>query len=87
MRMSGEAKQSEVEATESEISLLVIPVDQSKEEKKVLTLSNALAELIVESKEDKKIKVIVKGSKKDMEKKIVNEGLIPFDVTRKRIDS
>ena len=42
MRMTGEAKPSETEAAESELSVTVIPVEENKEEKKTLALSSAI---------------------------------------------
>ena len=42
--MTGEAK--EAKASESELSLSVIPVNESKNEEKTLALSSALAELV-----------------------------------------
>ena len=55
MRMTGEAKPSETEAAESELSVSVIPVEESKEKEKTLVLSSALVELVVDSKEIQKI--------------------------------
>ena len=43
--MTGEAK--EAKASESELSLSVIPVNESKNEEKTLALSSAMAELVV----------------------------------------
>ena len=62
--MTGEAKPSEAEATESEFFASVIPVDEGKEEEKNLALSSALAEPVVDSNEDKQISGNVKGVKK-----------------------
>ena len=47
----------------------MILVDESKKGGKILTLSSALAEFVVDSKEDKKIQVIVKGLKRKRWKK------------------
>ena len=55
MRMTGQAKPSETEAAKkSELSVSVIPVEESKEEEKTLALSSALAELVADSKENEK---------------------------------
>ena len=49
----------------------VIPVDENKKEEKTLALSSALAELIVDSKENKQISDDCEGvEKKEMKKKI-----------------
>ena len=60
-----EAKPPEAEAAESELSVFIIPVEESKKEK-TLALSQALAEL-VDSKENKQIS----GSSEGVEKKMV----------------
>ena len=58
MRITGETKPSETEAAErSKLSLPVITVEENKEEEKTLMLSSALAELVVVSKEVKKIQL------------------------------
>ena len=41
MRMTGEAKPSEAEVAEFELSVSVIPADESKEEEKTLALLSA----------------------------------------------
>ena len=64
MTMTGEAKSSETQAAKSELSVSVILFNESKEEEKTLALSIALAELVVDRKEDKQFQVIVKGSKR-----------------------
>ena len=64
MTMTGEAKSSETKAAKSELSVSVILFNESKEEEKTLALSIALAELVVDRKEDKQFQVIVKGSKR-----------------------
>ena len=51
MRMTGEAKPSEGKSPESELSVSVIPVDESKRNEKTMVLSSALAVLIVDTKE------------------------------------
>ena len=54
--MTGEARPSKTKAAEwSELSVSVIPVEENKEEEKTLALSSALAELVVFSKDIKKI--------------------------------
>ena len=54
MRMTGEDKPSETQAAEeSELSVAVIPVKESKKEEKTLMLSCALAELVDNSKKNK----------------------------------
>ena len=53
--MTHEAKPSEGKAAESVLSVSVILVDDSKKKEKTLMLSNALAKLVVDSKEDKQI--------------------------------
>ena len=64
MRMTDEAKPSEAEASENELSLSVIPIWESKEEEKtLLVLSSALAELVVDSEEDNKFQVMKNGTK------------------------
>ena len=56
MKMTGETRPSETEAAEkSELSVSMIPAEKSKEEEKILMLSNALEELVVNSKEVEKI--------------------------------
>ena len=56
--MTGKARPSETEAAEnSELSVLVIPVEESKEEEKTLMLSSAQAEVVVHNKEVKKIQL------------------------------
>ena len=55
MRMTGEAKPSEAEEAESELSVSVIPVEESKKEEKTFEQLSALAELIVKNEKDKKI--------------------------------
>ena len=55
MRMTGEAKPSETEVAEFEFIVSLIPVEKSKEEQKILRLSSALAELVVESEKDTQI--------------------------------
>ena len=67
MRMTGTAKPSGTEAAESELSVLVIPVEEGKKEEKTLMLSNALTELVVDSEENKQIL----GNGKGVEKKLV----------------
>ena len=67
MRMTGEAKPSETEAAKSELSLSVIPVEESKKEEKTLMLSSALLQLVVDNKEVKKFQ-IRKGLKRTMNK-------------------
>ena len=68
MRMSDEAKPSEGKGAKYELSVSVIPVDESKEKEKTLALSNALAGL-VDSKKDKQIS----GDGEGVEKKEVEE--------------
>ena len=69
MRMNSEAKPSEAKAAKSELSVSIIPVDESKKEEKTLVLSSVLAELLVHRKEDKEMSgdsegVEQKGGKK-----------------------
>ena len=64
MRMTGEMKPSETEATEFALSVLVIPVKESKKEEKTLMLTSALAELVVDSEDDKQISGVDEGGKK-----------------------
>ena len=88
MRMTGEAKPSEAKAAESEFSVTVIPVDKSKKVEKMLALSSALAELVIDSKKGKQISGDGEGVKtKEVEEKDVSEGTIPIDETKKRSDS
>ena len=65
MRKTDEAKPSEADAAESELSLSAIPIEERKEEEKTLMLSSALADLIAVSEEDKQIscykKMLVKA--------------------------
>ena len=63
-RMTGEAKPSEEEATESELSVTVISVDKSKEEEKTLALSSSLEILFFSVRRTNKFQVMVKGSKR-----------------------
>ena len=85
MRMTGEAKPSEAEAAESDLSLSVIPVDESKEEEKTLVLSSVLAELDAYTKEKKQILGNCEEvEKKQVEEKDVSEDLIPTDDTKKK---
>ena len=52
VRMTNEARPPEMEAVEmSEFSVSVIPVEESKEEEKILMMSSALGDLVVDSKE------------------------------------
>ena len=67
MRMTGEAKLSEMGAEESELFAPAISIEESKEEKKPLRLSSELAELVVDSEEDKQIS----GNDEEVEKKVV----------------
>ena len=53
MKITGEAKPSEAEAAESELSASLTSVDERKKEEKSLVLSSDLAELVVDTKEDK----------------------------------
>ena len=54
--MTGEDKPSEKKSPESELSVIVVPVHDSKKEKMdPLAFSSAIAELVVDSKEDKQI--------------------------------
>ena len=55
MRKTDEAKPSEADAVESELSVSAIPIEERKEEEKTLMLSSALADLIAVSEEDKQI--------------------------------
>ena len=71
------------EAAESKLSISVIPVEESKEEEKTLMLSSALAELVVDSEEDKQISGNGKGSKRKRWKK--SESLIPIDETKREV--
>ena len=64
MRMTGEAKLSETEAAESELSASMISVEESKKEEKTSVLASALVELVVDSKEDKQISGNGEGVKK-----------------------
>ena len=54
-RMTGKAKPSEAEAALSELFISMIPVDESNKKEKTLALSSALAELVVDSRDDKQI--------------------------------
>ena len=65
--MTDEAKPSETEAAKPELFLSVFPDEESKEEEKTLSLSSALAELVVGSKDVEKFQ-IRKGLKRKMNK-------------------
>ena len=66
--MTDEARPSETEAAErSELFISVIPVEESKEEKKTMVLSSALLELVDDSKEVKNFQ-LRKGLKRKMNK-------------------
>ena len=55
MRMTNEARPSETEAAQkAELSVSVIIVEESKEEEKILMMSSALGDLVVDSKERSK---------------------------------
>ena len=85
MRMTGEAKPSEAEAAKSELSVSVIPVDDSKKEEKAWALSSALTELVVDSNEGEQILGDGEGVKqKEVKEKDVSEGLISIDKQKKR---
>ena len=53
MRMTDETKPSVAEAAESELFVSVIFIEESKDEKKTMMLSSAVAEQVLESEEDK----------------------------------
>ena len=65
--MTGKAKPSEAKASESELSISVIPVGESKEDEKTLILFILLEELVVGSEEDKQIT----GNNEVVKKKVV----------------
>ena len=76
--MTGEAKPSEREASESELSVSATPVEENKDKKTTMVLSSALFELFVDSKENAGIKMKV------VEEKDVSENLILIDKTKKK---
>ena len=53
MRIPSEAKQSAVDATETDLSVSEVPFGESKEKEKAVALSSAFAELVVDIKENK----------------------------------
>ena len=53
MRMTGNARQSETEAAESELFVSAILIEESKKEEQTLMLSSALEKCVVDSEEDK----------------------------------
>ena len=84
MRITGEAKLLEGKSPESELSVSVIPVHESKKEEKILVLSSAMTKLVVDIKKDKQISGYSEGvKKKEVEEKDVSEGLILIDDTKK----
>ena len=64
MKMISKAKPSERKAEESDLSVSVIPVDESKEEEKTLALSGALAELIIDGENVSEGTILVDNTNK-----------------------
>ena len=63
----------------------MILVDESEAVEKILALSSALADLVVDSKEDKQISGNGEGVKrKEVKEKDVSEVMIPIDETKKK---
>ena len=88
--MTGVAKPSEEKTPESELSVLVIPVDDGKKEKKdFLALSSVMAEFVVDSKEGTQISGDGEGveQKQVVAEKDVSEGTFPVGDTKKRSNS
>ena len=81
MRMTGEAKPSEAEATESELSMSVIPFNENKKEETILVLSSLWQNLLFAVK---RIKISCDGERvaqEEVEEKDVSKGMIPVNDT------
>ena len=87
IRMINDSKSLEKKLSESELSVLVIPVDDSKKEKKdPLALSSVMTELVVNSEKNKQIFCNVEGveQKEVVANKDVSEGTFSVDDTKKK---